>query len=133
MFIILLVAQDLNYITLLLAMLHQQLGIERQPVYFSLIYLSFLKIPPTRRDVRSQYLSRVIGASPSPVAKSEIMAKTPERSEPQTAAAEPAKASTELEFELDSEMKLDEEEGWVDEHEIEMKAGVRATNGRKDM
>ena len=59
------------------------------------------------------------------------MSKTPERPEPQAAAAEPAEASTELEFELDSELKLDEGEGLEDEHELEMKSGVTATNGRE--
>ena len=57
--------------------------------------------------------------------------KTPEKAEPLPAAAEPAETPTELELELDNEMKLDEEEGWVDEHELEMKAAMTATSGKE--
>ncbi|XP_028406945.1 spatacsin-like [Dendronephthya gigantea] len=81
------------------------------------------KTPTTRRNVRSQYLSRVMGASP--VGKSEISAKSPEKFETPTTVAEAEEATTELDFGMENDLKLDEEDVSEDEHDLEMKNEVK--------
>ena len=73
----------------------------------------------------------MIGASKSPSGKSEVMSKTPEDSDPQTPIPEPIESPTELEFELDTELRLDEGDLWEEEQEMEMKSEVTATKGWK--
>lgn len=53
-----------------------------------------------------------------------------ERPELKTASAEYADVATELEIELDNELKLGDEEGWENEHDLDMKSEVTSGKSR---
>ena len=73
----------------------------------------------------------MIGASKSPVGKAEVTAKTPEKTELPTTVHEASERTAEFDFEVHEEMKLEEVDELVDEHEMEMKSSVAVATGRK--